>query len=136
MQRNVVRFWSAKGGRVNARPSSPDPTFYTGTHMRYILTPHSVRRFRERHAKCNALDDDRIRVIMHAQLQRAEPFGGVYGTTRLLQLPCGLIAVTTPCDARLSVKTVLTRAMAITSMHHRGVSPWELLGIVERRDVA
>ena len=101
--------------------------------MRFQISRHAIERFRERDGTCEQLDDQRVGVLLWAEIERGIPLGVQLARDRFVLLPCGLVAVLTWSNRQFVAKTILTRSMAIASMEARGVHlRWSVLAVLLR----
>lgn len=92
--------------------------------MYYRITTHAAQRFRERGGTCDKLDDEDLRALLRAELERGIPFGSRFGRAWLLLLPRGVVAVLKASDNQVSVLTILTWAQALANMQPRRSTVW------------
>ena len=89
--------------------------------MRFLISQHAIERFRERHDDAQDLDDEEVRHVLCAELDRGTPFGAQLGVDQFLLLPCGLVAVVMTSPGAMDLKTILTKSLAIANMQAQGV---------------
>lgn len=91
--------------------------------MNYRVSDHAVSRLRERHLDSAGLSDIEARQVLLTELDRGIPFGAQCGTgaDHLLLLPCELVAAIRRDEDTLTVKTILTKELAIANMQARGI---------------